>query len=87
MSEQNPEQGHQDPAETNQVDTAVETADQPEAPSASGAVEVSPADPAVKTDNVLGKEYEVSPDRGYRVVQPPAPQGQQADEDSSDSES
>lgn len=80
MSE-NQSETHQDPAETNQVDTAVETDKQADAPVAP-AQEVSPADPAVKSDTVLGKEYEVSPDRGYRVVQPAEPV-----EDSGDSES
>lgn len=67
MSEFTPENDRQDPAEPNQLDTEVQTDDQPEPVAADGAVEVTPADPAVKTDNIHGKEYEVSPDRGYRL--------------------
>lgn len=77
MTEFNPEQPtHQDPAEPKHLDTEVETSDQAdpngelthggEGVFDNGSVEVAPADPAVKTDNVLGKDYEVSTDRGYR---------------------
>lgn len=77
MSEQETEGQHrQDPADPNEVDTAVDTSDQavvPDAPVAAEpeAVEVAPVDQSeLKTDSVLGKDYEVSADRGYRVVKP-----------------
>lgn len=76
MSEQNPEQTptfdevqddqtHQDPAEPKQVDTEVQTDDQPAEPTS---VTVAPEEAAdVKTDTIHGKEYEVTADRGYRA--------------------
>lgn len=58
MTEENPQPNEGD-----------KPADSPEAPQPSEpqAVEVSPADQSdVKTDNVLGKDYEVTAERGYR---------------------
>lgn len=93
MTEQNPEQGHQDPAAPNEVDTSVDTSDQeatPEAPVAAEPqpVQVQPADQS-EPKTVLGKDYEVTPDRGFRQVQEPSGPGGGEDsaEDSSDSES
>lgn len=73
-TDQNPEGTHQDPANQYQDDTSVDTsqqADPAEAPVAAEPkpVEVSPGTADVKSDTVLGKDYEVSPDRGYRVKQ------------------
>lgn len=74
MTEQNPEQGHQDPAEQYDTTESVDTSDQqdsPEAPEPTepAPVEVSPADQSEsegKTHNVLGQDYNVTPERGYR---------------------
>lgn len=66
MSEQNPEQpAHQDPAEPKEVGTETETSEQADPEP----VEVSPVDPAAKTDNLHGVDYEVTPERGYRRVE------------------
>jgi len=68
----------QDPAEQKQTDTEVETNDQPDAPTDEEdspapvptepePVTVAPADQSdVKTDNVHGVDYTVTPDQGYR---------------------
>lgn len=57
------------------------TDDTPEAPvpAEPAPVPVQPADQSnVKTDTVFDKDYEVTPDRGYRV-QKPAPEQQVSD--------
>lgn len=93
MSEQNTEGTHQDPAEPKHLDSSVDTSDQevtPEAPVAAepAPVTVAPADQSEpKQANLLGKDYEVTPDRGYRQVQTPPPSDGGDNEDSSDSES
>lgn len=68
MTENQPEPSHQDPAEPKEVDTEVETSDQPEPETQEepDAVEVSPSNPEAKQQNLLGKDYEVTPERGFR---------------------
>lgn len=79
MSEQNVEP--QAPAEQNEGDLQEAT---PEAPQAAEPkpVEVTPADQSgVKNDTVLGKDYEVSAERGYRQAQQSQP-AQDSDDES-----
>lgn len=73
---ENPTQG--DPNQPTQSDTP-----QAPEPAEPKPVPVEPADQSeTKTDTVLGKDYEVTKDAGYRQVQQDQPS-----EDSSDSES
>lgn len=66
MSEYSPEQPD-DGDDQGQQEADVPQAPEPVEPAP---VEVSPADQSdVKTDNIHGKDYEVTPDRGYRVSQ------------------
>lgn len=70
---QNEQPDRQDPAEPNEVDTSVETNEQPPSDDAPKAPE--PAEPDAVTvtpedqsgTSLLGKDYDVSPDRGFRV--------------------
>lgn len=75
-----PYQADQEVVTNDQPDTAADTndggddsedsaSDEPDQPAdVVSSVEVTPAAPPVKTDNVHGNDYEVTPERGYRKV-------------------
>jgi hypothetical protein len=83
MSEVNQEQPNEGDSSNQVGGPTPSQSETPQAPQAAEPkpVQVSPADQSEpKTDNVLGKDYEVTPDRGYRQVQ--EQQAQSSDEDS-----
>lgn len=89
MSEQNPEQEEPDsaPSETGDPGDLQEGSDSSEGPEAPVAAEspgvyVAP-NPTPTQHNLLGKDYEVTPEKGYRQVKQEPP----SDEGSNDSES
>lgn len=65
-----------------------QAADEPKAPvpAEPAPVQVQPADQSdVKTDKVFDKDYEVTPDRGYRVQKPTVEDNPSEDTSSDDS--
>lgn len=70
MSEDNyeePKGDRQDPAESNQVDTSVETNTQPDESADEPADASAPVEVAPKEAPGLLVNFEVSPERGYRL--------------------